>query len=258
MSDDLILGSHVERDEPLTGAASRSADVIQINLSAPQTWLAPRSRGDEALLAGSGIPIFVHAPYLVNPASINPELRSKSRRCLQEQTAAAAAVGARGLVVHGGHPTGAGTVDDGIAGWLEVLDGWQPEVPILIENTAGGSAAVARHLEALTRLFTELRVAGHEPGFVLDTCHAHAGGIPPEGIIDAVLAATGRIDLVHLNDSRDPFASGRDRHENLGAGLADPDWLIEVVRGAGAPVVVETPNGTEAMAADIAWVRSRW
>ncbi len=257
MTSPVLIGSHVDRDNPLDGARARAAEVIQLNLSAPQTWRAPRLRGDETGIASSGIPVYVHAPYLVNPASINPELREKSRRCLQEQTRAAATVGARGLVVHGGHPTGGGTLEDGISGWLEVLSGWTPEVPILIENTAGGSAAVARHIDSLARLFAALREAGHEPGFTLDTCHAHAGGMDPSGIIPAILSATGRIDLVHLNDSKDDFGSGRDRHENFGQGKVDPDWLIEVVRLAGAPVVVETPNGADAMAADIAWVHDR-
>jgi deoxyribonuclease-4 len=72
-----------------------------------------------------------------------------------------------------------------------------------------------------------------------------------------VLEATGRIDLVHLNDSKDPFDSRRDRHENLGKGQIPPDDLVQVVREANAPVVVETPGGSDDQAADIAWIRSR-
>jgi deoxyribonuclease-4 len=251
------IGSHVERTDPLEGARVRGAEVIQINLSAPQTWRAPSVKPDEPQLAASGLPIWVHAPYLVNPASVNAEQRAKSRRCLIEQTDAAARVGARGLVVHGGHPTGTGTTADGIDGWLEVLEGWTPAVPICIENTAGGSAAVARHLDALARLFDALRVAGHAPGFVLDTCHAHAGGMAPDDLVTAVLAATGRIDLVHLNDSKDPAGSGRDRHEHLGAGRCDPAWLVDVVRAADTDTVVETPDGPLEQAADMAWIRER-
>jgi len=257
MINNIILGSHVDRNNPLEGARYRLADAIQINLSAPQTWRAPKIKGDEAMIAASGIPVYVHAPYLINPASVNPEQRAKSRRCLQEQTRAAAKVGARGLVVHGGHPTGDGKVEDGIEGWLEVLDGWTPDVPILIENTAGGSAAVARHINALALLFDSLRKEGHEPGFTLDTCHAHAGGMDPNNFIPAIIEATGRIDLVHLNDSKDDFGSGRDRHENLGHGKIDPDWLVEIIKTSGATIIVETPNGSDAMAKDISWMRAR-
>ena len=72
-------------------------------------------------------------------------------------------------------------------------------------------------------------------GFCLDTCHAHAGGNALETVVDDVRRITGRIDLVHCNDSRDDFDSGADRHANLGQGKIDPDLLAAVVRDAGCP-----------------------
>ena len=72
-----------------------------------------------------------------------------------------------------------------------------------------------------------------------------------------MLAITGRIDLVHANDSRDAFGSGADRHANFGTGQIDPDALVAVVAAAGAPVVCETPGGAEGQAADIAFLRDR-
>jgi deoxyribonuclease-4 len=72
-----------------------------------------------------------------------------------------------------------------------------------------------------------------------------------------VRAITGRIDLVHANDSRDEFESGADRHTNFGSGLIDGEDLAEVVRAAGAPVVCETPGGVAGQGADIAWLRSQ-
>ncbi|MGC3993636.1 MAG: TIM barrel protein [Propionicimonas sp.] len=70
-------------------------------------------------------------------------------------------------------------------------------------------------------------------------------------------AITGRIDLVHANDSRDDFDSGADRHANFGAGHVDPDGFAEVIRTAGAPVICETPGGAEEHRADFAWLRER-
>jgi deoxyribonuclease-4 len=70
------------------------------------------------------------------------------------------------------------------------------------------------------------------------------------------MEATGRIDLVQANDSKDPFDSRRDRHENLGRGVIPPEMLARVIRDASAPVVVETPGGVEEQAADIEWVRA--
>ena len=70
-------------------------------------------------------------------------------------------------------------------------------------------------------------------------------------------AITGRIDLVHCNDSRDEFDSGADRHANFGQGRIDPELLAAVVREAGAPVVCETPGGAEEHRADFAFLRER-
>ena len=76
-------------------------------------------------------------------------------------------------------------------------------------------------------------------------------------MVDEIRAITGRIDLVHCNDSRDEFDSGADRHANVGAGRIDPDLLAQVVRDAAAPVVFETPGGAEEHLADFEAVRSR-
>ena len=76
------------------------------------------------------------------------------------------------------------------------------------------------------------------------------------GFRERVMAATGRIDLVHANDSKDPFDSRRDRHQNLGHGEIPPDELSGVICDADAPVVVETPGEAADQAADIEWVRS--
>jgi deoxyribonuclease-4 len=73
--------------------------------------------------------------------------------------------------------------------------------------------------------------------------------------VDRVKAITGRIDLVHANDSRDTFDSGADRHANFGSGQIDPELILAVVAAAGAPVVCETPGGTDGQAADIAFLR---
>ena len=118
---------------------------------------------------------------------------------------------------------------------------------------------MTRHLEAIDKLWDALSGSPNadRAGFCLDTCHAHAGGNDLGDVVERVLAITGRIDLVHANDSRDTFDSGADRHANFGSGLIDAGDLADVVRAAGAPVVCETPGGVEGQAADIAWLRAR-
>ena len=74
--------------------------------------------------------------------------------------------------------------------------------------------------------------------------------------VERVRQVTGRIDLVHANDSRDGAGSGADRHTSLGAGQIPEDELAGVIRSAAAPVMLETP-GQDLHAADLAWLRER-
>jgi deoxyribonuclease-4 len=248
------VGAHVPSISPLDEALERKADLVQIFLSNPQSWKKPAPRPDAETLRNSPIPVYVHAPYLINVCADNNRVRIPSRRILQETCDAAADVGARGVIVHGGHVTGEGPQEEGIDRWRKALDSIDTEVPVMIENTAGGDKAVARRVEWIGRLFEV--VGGYGVGFVLDTCHLWAGGEPLDEVVPRIIDATGRIDLVQANDSKDPFDSRRDRHENLGKGLIPSDQLARVIVEAGAPIVVETPGGAQEQAADIEWVRA--
>jgi deoxyribonuclease IV len=131
-------------------------------------------------------------------------------------------------------------------------------VPLWIENTAGGTNAVARRFDALARLWEAVSAVGTEVevGFCFDTCHAHAAGEELSDAVERVLAIVGGIDLLHANDSRDPPGTGADRHANLGDGEIDVEALRAMIRAAGAPVVVETPGGVDGLRADIEFVRA--
>jgi deoxyribonuclease-4 len=250
------IGSHVPRKQPLVGAATRNAQIIQINLSAPRNWATPQIQGDETELAKSPLPIFVHAPYLINPASINPEIRSLSRTCLEAESKAASIIEAKGLVVHGGYPTGEGSIKDAIRGWHEVLKDTNLPCRILIENTAGGNNSPARSASNTALLINSLRSEGHNIGFVFDTCHAWASGEDPLEMISQIHDSIGPIDLTHANNSRDPQGSARDRHANLTNGTIPFELLMETIIAADAPVVVETPGGSTIQAADICLIKS--
>ena len=96
----------------------------------------------------------------------------------------------------------------------------ESEVPVYIENTAGGENAVARRFDALARLWEAVSKADSsvEVGFCFDTCHAHAAGEELSARSSGCVAIVGKIDLLHANDSRDPAGTGADRHANLGKG----------------------------------------
>lgn len=251
----MILGAHVPAADPLSEAEARGADVIQIFLSNPQSWKKPNERADASALRQSSIPIYVHAPYLINPVADNTRVRIPSRRILQDTCDAAADIGAVGVVVHGGHLTGE-TEDMGEAfgRWRKALEQLDSEVRVLIENTAGGDNAVVRRVETTRELWDEIGDLG--PGYVLDTCHAWAGGEPLDELVERTIDAVGAIDLVHLNDSRDPFDSRRDRHANLGRGEIPPDALAAIIATADAPAILETPGEVSDHVTDLEWARS--
>lgn len=252
----MIFGAHVPAADPLAEAAERGAEVVQVFLSNPQSWKKPIPRDDAGRLAASSLPIYVHAPYLVNVVADNTRVRIPSRRILQETCDAAAEIGAAGVVVHGGHVTGDETdLEDAYGRWRKALLELDSEVPVLIENTAGGDNAVVRRLETTQRLWDEIGDLG--PGYVLDTCHVWAGGEPLEEVVERTVAVVGRIDLVHLNDSQDPFDSRRDRHANLGFGQIPEADLVAVVVAADAPTILETPGEVAEHRADLEWIRTR-
>jgi deoxyribonuclease-4 len=249
------IGAHLrDQKQPLVEAEKSGADLAQMFIGDPQTWKKPAPREDAAELRRAAIPIYVHAPYLINVCSPNNRIRIPSRKNVVTAAEAAAEIGASALIIHGGHVDEGEELSAGLERWEKAIASFaEVEVPILIENTAGGENAMVRRVDDIARLWDVIGDTG--VGFVLDTCHAWAGGEPLEGIVERIMNAIGRIDLVHCNDSRDGFDSRRDRHANLGQGKIPPELLVEVVAEAGVPVVVETPGGAVEHAADIEWLR---
>ncbi|HET6392698.1 MAG TPA: deoxyribonuclease IV [Blastococcus sp.] len=243
---------------PLARAAEMDADGVQVFLTDPQSYKNPKPRPDQADLLASDVMVVVHAPYMLNVATTNNRIRVPGRKLLAAHATGAAAVGAFGLVVHGGHVLAQDDPAVGVDNWRKTFayqekDGGFP-LPLLIENTAGGGNAMARDLDAVARLFDAIGEFG--AGFVLDTCHAWAAGWDLATAVDDVRAITGRVDLVHLNNSRDPHGSSRDRHAPLTEGEIPTELLVEVARAADCPVVLETPGDAASHAEEIALLRS--
>src|SRR5262245_191255 len=248
-----IVGAHLSPKKPLKEAENVGADCVQIFLSDPQGWEKPPPRSDADQLRASKLPIYVHAPYLINVCSPRNNVRYGSRKILQQTWDAAGEIGAAAVIVHAGY------AEDGIAEvvgrWPRTLEMLNSEVPVYIENTAGGENAVARRFDALALLWKAVAKADTsvDVGFCFDTCHAHAAGEELSSAVERVRAIVGTIDLLHANDSRDPAGTGADRHANLGKGQIGEDVLRAMIGEAGPPVVVETPS--RGIRADIEFVR---
>ena len=149
------IGAHVDREDPLAAATERKADVVQFFLSDPQAWVDPEERSDTAALVASDVDVFIHAPYRINVATLNNRIRIPSRKLLFTYATAAATVGAKGLIVHGGHVEKPDDVGKGIDNWRKTFayaaENGGFATPVLIENTAGGDNASARRFDALIR-----------------------------------------------------------------------------------------------------------
>ncbi|MGI9005823.1 MAG: deoxyribonuclease IV [Streptosporangiaceae bacterium] len=219
-------------------------------------------------VAATGLPVFVHAPYLVNVGSPEAGLRAKSAGLVRHCLRRGADIGARGVVVHAGSATGASRAA-GLAAMRETLlpllgalpDDW-PD--LLIEPMAGRGgmlcATIAEVGPYLAALDWHPRAR-----LCLDTCHLHAAGhdLTADGGVAAAMdalhaAAPGRLGLIHANDSLDECGSRRDRHQNVGRGTLGrrPFWeLLHHPVTAGVAFVVETPGDEAGQAADIARLR---
>jgi deoxyribonuclease-4 len=250
--------NELEDGGPLARAAEMAAGGVQIFLTDPQSYTGPTPRPDGDALRASDVMVVVHAPYMLNVASSNNRIRIPGRKLLAEHAQAAAAVGAFGMVVHGGHVLASDDPAVGVDNWRKTFtyqakNGGFP-LPLLIENTAGGGNAMARDLDAVARLWEAIGEFG--AGFVLDTCHAWAAGWDLATAVDDIRAITGRVDLVHLNNSRDPAGSSRDRHAPLADGEIPTELLIELARAADCPVILETPGDAASHAAEIELLRT--
>ncbi|MGI8680480.1 MAG: deoxyribonuclease IV [Jatrophihabitans sp.] len=250
------IGAHVRTDDAIAFAESTASAAIQLFLTDPQAWKAPGAHPQSAAIRSSGLAVYVHAPYRINVATTNNRIRVPSRKLLAQHAKAAIELGAKGIIVHGGHLAETDDPSVGVENWRKTFAYAQNDggfgLPVLIENTAGGTNAVARRFDRLAMLWDAVGEFG--AGFCLDTCHAFAGGEQLDDIVDRVRGITGRIDLVHANDSRDTFDSGADRHANFGTGTIDAATIADVCRAAGSDVIVETPAGGQAD--DVAYLRT--
>ena len=149
------IGAHVDQTDPLAEAATARAPLVQFFLGDPQSYQGPEIRyaggadglRDDAVAAG--VDLYVHAPYIVNVATTNNRIRIPSRKLLQQHVDAAASIGAKGLIVHGGHVSKDDDPAVGFDNWRKAVDAVDLKLPLLIENTAGGDHAMTRYLERI-------------------------------------------------------------------------------------------------------------
>jgi deoxyribonuclease IV len=260
----MLIGAHVS---PAGGPAKavqrgveRGARSIQIFNQNPRAW-KPRDYSDEevaafaAAMAASKVDaLLIHAVYLLNCASDDPQIRASTLRSLIASLRAGAALGAHAVVLHAGSAK-TGDVGAAIARAGELIGEALAEserCALHLENTAGEGGTLGRSFGELAAL---MEAAGGDPrlGLCLDSCHLLASGfdIRSEAGLTAVLdecvelVGLERLGSLHLNDSQTPLGSNRDRHANIGDGELGRDGcavFLSEPRFEGLPLVLETPG----------------
>ncbi|MDR1330391.1 MAG: deoxyribonuclease IV [Oscillospiraceae bacterium] len=222
---------------------------------------------DFASGCGIGSPL-AHAPYTLNPAAEKPNVREFTRETMADDLEKLEQIPGAMYNFHPGSHVGQG-VERGIELVAECLNFVvKPlgSVPILLETMAGKGSELGGRFEELREIIDRAgTAASHRLGVCLDTCHVYDAGYDIAGKLDGVLTefdrviGLGRLRAVHLNDSKYPFASHRDRHEVLGGGSLGEDAFRAVVNHPALrelPFYLETPNELDGYAREIALLKS--
>ena len=260
----MLIGAHVSTAGGLVNAHGRGveigADSIQVFNQSPRMWRPTRWKDDdiaaflELMDDGPIRSIVIHAVYLVNCASKDPDIREKSLASLVHSLRMGDAIGAAGVVLHPGSTVGE-PHDEALARVGHALRSALEEsesCPLLLEDTAGAGNTLGRSFEELAEL-VEL-AGGHERlGLCLDSCHLLASGFDvrtADGLAEVVdscvsLVGEGRLRCLHVNDSQTPLGSNRDRHAPLGEGELGARGcgaFLSEPRFEGLPTIFEGPG----------------
>ena len=262
----LIIGSHVSFDKKeqllksTKEAISYGSNTFMFYTGAPQNTL--RSAIDDqltlealSLMKEHNIDfskVIVHAPYIINLAN-NTDLEkiNFSIRFLKEEIERCAQIGVKYLVLHPGSHVGAG-VQNGIASIQsalnQIFENDHNDVMILLETMSGKGSEVGRTLDEIQEIIDGVKEK-KRVGICLDTCHLNDAGYDINNfdkILDEVEEKIGleKVKCIHVNDSKNPLSSHKDRHENIGLGTIGFDSLLKIIynkRLEEVPKILETP-----------------
>jgi deoxyribonuclease-4 len=270
--DDVLLGAHVSIAGGTHNAPPRAraigATAMQIFTKMANRWAERGCEPDERSAFRSALDdtrvrhTIAHDSYLINLASPDETLRRRSIESFVAELQRCDALGLTYLVSHPGN-----YIDDRASGIrrnadaiTEALSRAPGETILCMEITSGSGTAIGSTFEDLAELI-DLVPEPHRSrvGICVDTCHAYSAGYDLVGAYDEVwrrfddLIGMSRLKVMHLNDSKTPFNSKRDRHELIGEGSLGERAFRHVMndeRLAGIPKVIETPKGTDPTATD--------
>jgi deoxyribonuclease-4 len=270
------LGAHVSTSGGIHTAIDRieamGGDCVQIFTQSPRAW-RPTNHDpanferfkERRAEAGIG-DVICHAVYLINLASPNDELYEKSVAALENTVDVASGIESDGVVFHVGSHQGAGfevSLKRVVPALRKALKRCSETTWLLIENTAGTGDTIGRSIDELAALYDALD-AHERLGICLDSCHLYASGydVTNREELDRLLGEVDerigleRLRALHLNDSKTPLGSNRDRHDNIGEGLIGEELgvFLSHPKLQGLPAYLEVP-GTDGHGPDAEQVR---
>lgn len=267
------LGAHVSVAGGVETAPGRARDIFSLNLQVftkqPNRWaepsLAPESvelfarerAAHELRVAGS------HDSYLINLASPKPDLWTRSLASFHAELERCAALSLDFLVTHPGNATD-GDLPSGVDRNAEAvgraLDQMEGPTRVLLEITAGSGTSIGGSMEALADILERIPEPHRSRvGVCFDTCHAYSAGYDLVEDYDGVWArfeavlGLDRLGLFHLNDSKHPLGSRKDRHEHIAQGTLGEKPFRRIMtdpRFVEIPKVLETPKGDDLVTLD--------
>ena len=260
----MLIGAHVSTAGGLQNAVERGiergCEAIQIFHQSPRAWRPTQFGSDDFAAFNEAIadsPIgstVIHAVYLINTASPDPEISKKSLSSLIHALRLGDAIGADGVVLHAGSRK-KDPLDEAVARSGDLVREALAETescPVLFENTAGTQGPLGRNFDELAQL-VEAAGAGDRIGICIDCCHLFASGydiVEPEAlslVVDDLDREVGldRLRSLHVNDSAVPMGANRDKHANVGEGEMGPRGIATFLsepRFEDLPAVLETPG----------------
>ena len=213
-------------------------------------------------------PVLAHAPYTLNACAADEKIRSFAVRTMREDLERLAHIPGAMLNFHPGSHVKQGA-EVGISLIAKMLDEvYTPELPttVLLETMAGKGSEVGRSFGELRAIMDAAKV-GDRLGVCLDTCHVYDAGYDIVGDLDGVLEefdreiGLDRLRAIHINDSKNPMGSHKDRHERIGEGSIGLDAMTRIINHPALrhlPFYLETPNELPGYAQEIALLRGRY
>ncbi len=212
--------------------------------------------------------ILAHAPYTLNPASSDEKVRDLALRIMKDDLLRMEYVPNNLYNFHPGSHVGQGA-EKGIELIVELLNTVlfeEQTTTVLLETMAGKGSEIGRSFEEIKEIIDKTKL-NHKLGVCLDTCHIYDAGYDIVKNLDGVLdefdriIGLDRLYAIHMNDSKNPFESHKDRHEVIGGGSIGLEAMVKVInnpRLKNIPVFLETPNELDGYKEEIKLLRDKY